>query len=196
MKQAVRIRSVVVLIKGMTFIELLVTMLLAMLLIAVGMPGFVSLRQSQAQAAAMNQTYALLQFARSVAVTDANRVTFCSSTDGATCTNNDNFAVGAVVLSQNPDASQTLIRVVDPITSKNFKLTLQGFASATQLVFTDTGEIENLNSNASLVFCDPRGTKFGDALVINPLGMVRSASDDDGDDIINLHDQSNIVCSS
>lgn len=179
---------------GMTLIELLVTMFLAILMIAVGMPGFVGLRQSQAQGAAVNQTLGLIHFARSLAITDATTVTLCASSNMASCTGEQNFANGAVVLARDTVGQQTLIRVMDPLSVTDFNIQLRGFPSLSHIEFTDTGEINNLANAASITFCDERGAEQAAALVVNPLGMVRVAVDDDDNNFVNIHDQSDISC--
>jgi Tfp pilus assembly protein FimT len=138
--------------------------------------------------------YGLIQFARSLAITDATTVIFCVSTNLESCTDDDNFANGAIVMSQNNDGSRSLVRVVDPIDTDDFYVQLFGFPTNTEIQFSDTGEILNMTTAGSITFCDPRGTEEGSALIVNPLGMVRQATDDDNDEIINLHDQSNMLC--
>lgn len=180
--------------RGMTLIELLVTLFLAILMIAIGLPGFLTLRQGQEQGAAMNQIYGLMQFARSLAMTDATTVTFCASTNQVSCTNDTNFANGGVILAEDQNGDNVLVRVVDPIKAKDFVVALNGFPSNSSIEFTDVGEIGDLATTASITFCDPRGTKDGAALIVNPLGMVRIASDDDDDQVVNIHTTDNILC--
>ncbi len=180
--------------KGMTLIELLVAMAMLIILIAVGMPSYVTLRQSQAQSASMQHTYGLLQFARSLAMTDATLVTFCASTNQSSCSDAGNFADGAIVLAQNADGENELVRVMDASSVDDMSITLDGFADANKIEFNDTGEVVSLAGNASIIFCDPRGSDMGEALIMNPLGMVRMGTDDDGDSVINIHDQSNVTC--
>ena len=180
--------------KGMTLVELMVTMFLAILMIAVGLPAFLELRQSQTQSSSLQKTYGIIQFARSLAMTEATRVTFCPSTNMSTCSNTTNYADGAIVTSRESDGSETLVRVIDEISIENFIIDLVGFPSLTAIEFNDTGEINNLATTASIRFCDPRGSEAGAALIVTPLGMVRLATDDDDNRLVNLHDQTDIVC--
>lgn len=180
---------------GMTLIELMVTLVLAVLMLAVGMPGFVELRKNQTQGAVINQHYALMSYARSLAITDATTVTLCGSTNSRTCTDTANLAKGAILLAEDDDGENVLVRVIDPVSDEDFKIALEGFPLATSLVFSDVGEVVGLAGTASVTFCDSRGEKEASALVVNPLGMVRVASDDDGDDLVNIHTSNNISCS-
>ena len=181
-------------LQGVTMIELLSVVVIAMLLLVVAIPTFQTIRVSQQQSAALNQTFAVLQYARSLAMAEATQVILCGSSDRATCNGIDNLANGAVIMARAPDNSLELKRAIDPIKSGGFVIQLNGFAQSDRLVFDDIGEIERLNGIASVSFCDDRGTDAGAALIINPLGMVRLATDDDDDDRINLHDQSNLAC--
>jgi len=182
--------------QGMTMIELLVTMALAALLFAVGVPGFNSLRASQTQTAQSNNYNGLIQFARSLATAEAKNITLCASQNNLTCGEGTNLAKGAVIISTAANGDQTLVRVIDPVDKSDFEITLLGFPTTNRIDFTDTGEVKDLATSASILLCDNRGAQFGNALIINPLGIVRRATDDDNDKIVNQHDQTNLVCSS
>ncbi|MCG6965331.1 MAG: GspH/FimT family pseudopilin [Chromatiaceae bacterium] len=68
--------------RGFTLVELMVTLAMAIILLAVGMPLFSSVVGSNRAAAQVNDLVSALKLARSEAVKRATAVTVCSSDDG------------------------------------------------------------------------------------------------------------------
>ncbi len=68
---------------GLTLIELMVTLAVAIVLLAVGMPLFTGLAGSNRATTQANELVAALKLARSEAVNRADLVTVCSSSGGA-----------------------------------------------------------------------------------------------------------------
>ncbi|EAQ95817.1 GspH/FimT family pseudopilin [Congregibacter litoralis] len=74
--------------KGFTLIELMITLVVLAILLGVGVPSFNLLRLNSNTAALANDFASALNLARSEAVTRAEQVEVCPSSDGATCTGN------------------------------------------------------------------------------------------------------------
>lgn len=100
--------------RGMTLIELLVTLVVAAIILSIGVPSFQSLRQELRATTVTNRLMAFIQHTRSEAIRRGMPVTLCASDDGATCTsaNPANFKHGWIVVSGYPgDPGSEVLRV-------------------------------------------------------------------------------------
>ncbi|WP_084191444.1 GspH/FimT family pseudopilin [Algiphilus aromaticivorans] len=106
--------------RGMTLIELLVTLAVAAIILTVGVPSFRDLMQDIRATTVTNRLMASIQHTRSEAVRRGMPVTLCASDDGATCTNvaptdSADFSQGWIVVSGYPgDPGSELLRVHSP----------------------------------------------------------------------------------
>ena len=95
--------------RGLTLVELLVTLTLASIVLTLGVSGFQAMVANNRMAGAANGLIAHLQYARSEAVNRAGRVTVCPSSDGATCLSadpsvwNQGYLVATLDASSDPD---------------------------------------------------------------------------------------------
>ncbi len=83
--------------RGFTLIELMITLLLAAIILALGVPGFQDIVRNNRAATQSNELISALSLARSEAVKRGARVSLCPSTDQATCTGGTNWANGWIV---------------------------------------------------------------------------------------------------
>lgn len=91
---------------GVTLLELLVTVAVLAIIVAVGVPGLHNLVQNNRATGHANELVTALNFARSEAIRRGARVTICASANGTSCGGGD-WSAGWVVLDQNDN----LIRV-------------------------------------------------------------------------------------
>ena len=70
---------------GFTLVELMITLIVAGVILAIGVPSFTTAIRNNRIAAMSNQLVSALSLARSEAVKRAETVTFCRSTNGADC---------------------------------------------------------------------------------------------------------------
>lgn len=82
---------------GMTFIELLVTLSIATILMTLAVPAFDSMLQTNRFATFSNSFLLHLNLARSEASKRNARVALCKSADGSTCTTSGNWSQGWIV---------------------------------------------------------------------------------------------------
>lgn len=101
---------------GFTLTELMVTLAVAAILVAVAAPSFRPLVQSNRMATQTNELLTALNLARSEAAMRGQQVSVCASTDGSSCANSTNWATGWVVFTDGSgaagvvDASDQLLR--------------------------------------------------------------------------------------
>lgn len=81
-------------VRGLTLIELMVTIAILAILLSVAVPSFQAMIASSRLTSASNDLLVTLAQARSNAIRVGNRVTVCMSSDGATCTTSGGWEQG------------------------------------------------------------------------------------------------------
>ena len=97
--------------RGFTLVELMVTIALAALLMAIGVPTFRDVALGSRLSAAANNVLASVQLARSEAIKRNLAVTVCASDDGATCAGGGGWEQGWIIV----DSSGELIQRQDAL---------------------------------------------------------------------------------
>jgi type IV fimbrial biogenesis protein FimT len=92
--------------RGFTLVELMVTVALVALLMAIGVPTFRDVSLGSRLTAAANNVLASVQLARSEAIKRNLSVTLCASADGATCAGGGGWEQGWIVLDSGGDLLQ------------------------------------------------------------------------------------------
>ncbi|NOX76100.1 MAG: prepilin-type N-terminal cleavage/methylation domain-containing protein [Gammaproteobacteria bacterium] len=102
-------------LKGFTLIELITTLAIAGVVLAIGVPSFQTYLLNNRQTSSVNDLAGALQLARNNAISRRVMVTVCKSNDGATCqtgTSSGNWSQGWMVFT-NIDGDTTLDAGVD-----------------------------------------------------------------------------------
>jgi type IV fimbrial biogenesis protein FimT len=84
---------------GFTLVELLVTLVVVSILLAVGAPAFQDFIKNNRVTGQTNDLVSAIQLARSEALKRGTNMVVCASTDQATCTGKDTWARGWIVFS-------------------------------------------------------------------------------------------------
>jgi type IV fimbrial biogenesis protein FimT len=88
---------------GFTFLELLITMTIVSILLAIGVPSFQYVTSANRASGEINGLLGDLQFARGEAIKEGQTVTVCASTDGLTCSGAPTaWNTGWIVFSDAP----------------------------------------------------------------------------------------------
>jgi type IV fimbrial biogenesis protein FimT len=128
--------------QGLTLVELMVTLAVAIILIAVGMPLFSGLVGSNRATTQANSLVSALKLARSEAVKRADSVTVCAD-DGGACGGAGDWANGWLVHTDVNDSggfdAGDVLRTWDPLAASS-SVTVAGGAAVT---FFATGAANN-----------------------------------------------------
>ena len=100
---------------GMTLLELVVVMAVTGILLAIAVPSFVAMTQTNRVASEVNALSGDFQFARAEAIKEGLPVTICTSSNGSSCSTSVSWNGGWIVFSdvngtQTVDAGDTVLR--------------------------------------------------------------------------------------
>jgi type IV fimbrial biogenesis protein FimT len=167
--------------RGFTLVEVMMTVAVAAILVAIGLPAMRTLVQNDRQWTQANTLVMGLNAARSEARKQDVAVNICPSTDGLTC-GGTSWAQGWVVVSAAPAANAVGPVMTGPALAAG--TTLTGASSpagtpVTTLAFLSNGMIllnNTLSSNAAFTMCDNRGPSQARSIEVSLAGRVSSAS--------------------
>lgn len=158
--------------RGLTLVELMVTLAAAIILLAVGMPLFSGIVGNNRAVAQANDLLSAFKLARSEAVKRTDNVTICAIDNPAAavpaCGDAGDWGNGWTVFFDDGSAIDEHLRVwITPVSAPTI------VASAAAVVFTPAGE-ESTGTAASfsLTHADSTTTR-SHCLVVRPSGQVR-----------------------
>ena len=134
---------------GFTLIELMVTLAVAVILMAIGVPGMQSLMEGSRVRAATNSMLSDLLYARAQAVNLGLQVTLCPLNVSSTCVDDWNLGMSMFVdanSNQKLDAGELKIKIASPFASSD---TVK-FNNGSWLSFTPDGIT---NKNGTFSYC-------------------------------------------
>jgi type IV fimbrial biogenesis protein FimT len=161
--------------RGFTVIELMLTVLVSSILVAMAVPAFNTFVLNDRDVGQINSLVTSFNYARSEAIKQhlSAGVSVCPSTDGITCNGTPNWGGGWIVLNNDPSLAGTPQAVVEYIPSLAGANTLTAsLAGASGLVFQYNGTV---NSPVSIKICDTRGSAFARDVEVNATGRIASS---------------------
>lgn len=172
---------------GFTLLELLVTLALAAIILAIGVPAFTELIRNNRQVSTSHTLMTGLNLARSEAIKRAVRVTMCRSNGPDSCSDDNSriWETGWIVFvdaDESGDFTDTddIIRVFEPIGGN---VTLRSGGNYARFVsFLPLGNSRGNTGlpNDTFRICDPRGSSKARAVIVNAVGRARAAQAGDG----------------
>lgn len=159
---------------GFTLIELMVTLSVMAILLAVAVPNFQSFILNSRITTQTNNFIMALMLARSEAVKRGSTVTVCSSTDGTSCAGSSKWEGGWLVFVDVNgdgvvDTGDLPVQVGQALSGGN---TLKGGATAKRVTYSGNGFAAGFNDTFSL--CDSRGATYSRRIILNNQGRVRT----------------------
>lgn len=171
--------------RGVTLIELLISLTIFITILGYGFPGLTHLLKSNRAATTMNWLIGSIQYTRHTAITLNTLTTICPSTNGSAC--GGKWHEGTIVFTDfNADAKvngrdKILRRFNYP--EKGSTLRWRAFRNRQYLQMTNWGFTKFQNGN--FVYCSAdRDAKYSRQIVINMQGRIRKSYDKDGDGLV------------
>lgn len=182
-------------IRGVTIIELLMALTIGALLIGVGMPAYESLVRTNRLATDTNRLVASIHYARSEAIKRGANVRICIPRDAtianALCTNS-----GATDWSAGWNIGVVGGAVLRREAALTGAITLIEEGPNTQTGRMDFDRIGFTADGRTIVACEPTAVDgLARGLIVSPVGQIRTASDGNGDGIVENAAGDNVDCS-
>lgn len=129
---------------GLTLIELMVAMAIAIVVLAIGVPSFVGMMSTNQAAGYANDLVGAIRLARSEAVKRADSVTICASNAGQTGCSGQNWQNGWIVFVDDDadgtyDGGEEILRTWSIPTDERGNLVFNTVTSPTSMRFISTG---------------------------------------------------------
>ncbi len=181
--------------RGFTLIELLVVLMLAVIVVAMGVPAFQGVVANQRIISSTNEFISSLILARSEAIQRATFVSMCKSANGLGCGGvgvawNDGWIVFANAAGSDPStvaAGDQLIRVYSGLRDG---MTVNSLGAITDFAtFRPTGTAGTAvqNHSGTLTLCDDRGAANARGVIVTTSGRASVSYDI-------AHDATALVC--
>jgi type IV fimbrial biogenesis protein FimT len=157
---------------GFTMIELVVTLTIGAILVAVGVPSMSTFIQDQRLTTQANSLVLSLNFARSEAIKRdlAAGVQMCVSSDGATCTGGSGSWQAGWIVPDPTNAGNPALQGVPAVGGAN---TIVEANALTAVVFQPNGTVV---AQASFRVCDSRGASKARAVDVSASGRILAAT--------------------
>jgi type IV fimbrial biogenesis protein FimT len=192
---------------GFTLIELMVTIAVIVVLLALGVPKMQQYATSNRTVAQLNRISGDLALARSEAIKRGSSATVCASDDSTTstpsCSGTNAWEDGWIAFADlNNDGAfngtDVLISVAEALPG-GLTMRTADFDDAAVVRFRANGAVADTDgdgdSDGTFTVCDSDGTlKKARALNVSNLGRTSVATDTDGDDIVNDVTTANVGC--
>ena len=170
--------------RGMTLIELMVTLAVLVIGLVIAVPSFTDFVKNTRLTATATDVQAALNLARSEAVTRRQAVSVCMSTNGTAC-DGTAWKDGMLVFTNikrgsdpgqfsNTNQALKYIQVTDPgltISSVTPPGASTGFGAAKYVLFKSSGMVDNAQGGELLV-CDNRSGTYGQRILVSPVGRT------------------------
>lgn len=168
-------------LKGFTLIDLMLALGIAAILFNIALPSFAEQLKTTQVDAEVEKLHSLLQLAKNSAVSHAQMVTVCPSSNGKACEQDWSKGYMAFV-DENSDRqlnqNDRLLRQ-EQLDDGKISLAWKAFGVRSSLQWAETG-ITN-HQNGSFYFCYPNQARLSRGLYVTKSGRLRQSQDSDQD---------------
>lgn len=168
--------------KGLSLLELLVSLGVLSVLLGIALPDFSQLTQALSGDVTLRKLATAVQLSKMAAITNSTTVTLCRSIDGLSC--GGSWQNGVIVFTDHNrnhiiDEEDSLIRHIT-FPNSNGSIRFRAFQNKQYLQITSLGITHNQNGN--FTYCPASGdNKLARQLIVNRTARLRFAQDYDGD---------------
>lgn len=154
--------------RGFTLIELMVTVVVVAVLLAIAVPNFRTMLLNRRQAGVADGLLNSLNYARNTALSTDQPVTICPLGSGSACGSSWNN--GWIVSTQPASGASVVLNTTSLSTGGP---TLKTAGGSTAVSFSGVG----LATGADVfVICDSRGTSYAQSVQVYATGFIQAAS--------------------
>jgi type IV fimbrial biogenesis protein FimT len=144
---------------GFSLMEMLIVIGIVAILLALGVPSFKYVTQSNRSTSEINSMLGSLQLARAEAIKEGQTVSVCPSVSGATCSGGTDWEKGWIIFSDSApygtfNGSDFLVRVQKAFTSTD---TLTSDRGVSIITFSREGFAMNLGNPVTFTLHNPPG---------------------------------------
>lgn len=160
--------------RGLTFIELMITLSIAAILAAIGMPALGMMLARSQQQSAESALQASLMHARDLAITRHMQVIVCPSADHHTCASWDDWQDGWLIAADaNHDHEPDIGAPLEAFDAMPARMHVISSSGRPRVIFHPDGSASG--HNAQLTICQLDDRRGGRAVVVSNSGRVRMA---------------------
>ena len=170
-------------IRGFTLVELMVTLVIVAILLALAVPNFHTLIENSRQNGVVDSLMTSFNAARNTALSRDATVMVCpvappaspGQPAGAACTTSWGSAANgsAWMVSIQPPAPAASVILSTQVVPGGNNLTISALGGSTSMLFSGRGLV---TGSDTLVVCDNRGPTYARAVEVNPTGFVQASS--------------------
>lgn len=184
-------------VRGLTFIELLISLLIISVLIVTSIPSFQNLLKKHKSQRVFSLTLQAIYYARAKALTTQTVVTLCPTTDELSkCGTKweDGIQIFADIDENGKfDHKQDTLLRSFPSGNHAYLLRWASFGNRSYLQYTPLGHTKN--QNGTFIYCPQDGdVKYANAIIINRAGRARRGYDKNNNGIIERANGKDIAC--
>ncbi len=164
--------------KGFTLVELAVTLAVAVIVLAIALPGYQSFVDNQRIRATTHRLVAHLQLARSESVKSGRRVALCPSSNGTTCAEGFDWTAGFILFrDRNHDRDRQPDEHLIRVQGKAAQLHILTSTGRRRVVYQPDGTVTG-GSNATFHVCSRVAPERNRAVIVSNTGRPRTAARD------------------
>lgn len=158
---------------GFTLIELMITLVVTGIMLAIGLPAFSSMTQNSKLSGQVDELNSMLNYARNAALSQNSPVQVCPVGANGSTTCGSNWATGWMVVTAPTNGTTPVLLQSHTIVPTTITLAVSStIVTPNWIVFDPHGLTTN---TANFAFCDSRGEAYARTAYLVSTGAVQTA---------------------